>query len=559
MINYSEADFDITALGSFYYPEKTVFRVFAPESKGVNLIISNQSFSMHKKGYCYEIAIGGNLEGYRYVYRHADGTVFKDPFAYYSDSDYSYILNPKRFISEKVEVKKKKKTVIYETSVRDFSCDESFPNDIRRKFLSLTLENLKINNYYMVGLDYIKNLGVSHIQLLPVFDYDLDKTDYNWGYNPLAYNLIYPEYVLHKDNPYAHINELRKTVNALHGNDLKVVLDVVFNHVYRPALFDLEKMVKGHVFRVKKDGKLANGTFCGNEVKSEDPFVRAYIVEMSKRYVDLFDIDGLRMDLMGILDYETVNLLKKELTKKKADFIIYGEGWNMGDVLSEDKRASLNNASKMKHIGMFNDFFRETMINALVRNDINIKNIELILTGDDNNLTSERSINYVECHDNNTFFDRLMIERGDESLEMCIDKCKLAIAMTLLAKGIPFIHSGQEFLRTKQLVENSYNAPEEINKIDWNRRVKYNDIADYTKALVELRNRYDFDGHASFDEHAPVLVYRIGELKIYINISKTESDYELGGQETLIFDGNKLTDESVSGLHLSPYSLMICV
>ncbi|MDO4197526.1 MAG: alpha-amylase family glycosyl hydrolase [Erysipelotrichaceae bacterium] len=559
MINYTKTDFDITKLGSFYSQQKTIFRVFAPESKGVSLHIANQSFNMHRKNYYYEIAIGGNLEGYRYYYKHSDGTEFRDPFAYYSDDKYSYILNPRRFNDTKIEVKNKKKTVIYETSVRDFSCDDSFPNDVKRKFLSLTFENLKINNYYMAGLDYLKNLGISHIQILPVFSFDLDRADYNWGYNPLAYNLIHSDYVLQKDNAYAHVNELRKMVNCFHGNDIRVILDVVFNHVYRAGSFDLAKMVgMKHVFRYKSDGKMANGTYCGNEIKSEDLFMREYIVYMCKRYVELFDIDGIRMDLMGILDYETVNRIKDELREIKPEFMVYGEGWNMGDVLYPEKRASLNNASKMKDIGMFNDFFRETMINAVVKGDVNLEKIEAALSGNSNNLNPETSINYVECHDNSTFYDRLIADNNDISIVTAVQKCKLALGLVLLSKGIPFIHAGEEFLRTKKMVENSYNSDESINKIDWNRRVEYNDVCDFTKSLIKIRNEYDFDGDISFEDHNPILVCHIGKLDIYFNLSELSGEYNLNYTSRLIFDGTNETDEIRDILDFPPYSLMIC-
>lgn len=541
MIDYKVLDFDIKKLGSFYDKEKTIFRVFAPSSEKVFLVINNHKYEMHKSNCTFEIGLKGNLECIKYHYENELGVKYRDPFAYFSDDNDSYVLDTNKFNKETVVLNRIKDSFIYEVSVRDFSSAESFNGDPKKKFLSLTKDNLKINDYFMIGLDYLKNLGYTHIQLMPIFDFDNDNSEYNWGYNPTCYNYVKKDYVLDENNPYAYVNELRSAVNKMHENGLRVTLDVVFNHVYKAVNFDLEKMMPGSIFRYKDDGSLAAGTFCGNEIKSEDEFVRAYLIEMIERYIMLFDIDGVRLDLMGILDYETVNKIA-ELKKYKSDFIVYGEGWNMGDVLSEDLRASSLNAEKMDDVGFFNDFFRDTIINYCCGNSGIKEDVKKALTGNNNNLKYYQSVNYVECHDNLTFYDRIQKAFPDEEEQKKINRCKLALALCIVARGIPFIHSGQEFLRTKNLVENSYNSSDEINKLDWDRRVKFNDVCDYVKQLIEFRKNSDlftgFDTNIYFNDYYECLVYHLNDLLIVINNCDYNHIYNDGNEYEVLFDVN---------------------
>lgn len=561
MSYYTQDDFDISKLGSFYAKDKTIFKVFVPEAESVFLIIDNNKYEMHKDALLFEITLEGDLEYAKYYYENDLGISFKDPLAYYSDDKYSYVLDENKFEKTVVRPHELKDTVIYEASVRDFSCDEFFLTDKPRTFLALAQSGLKIADYYMLGLDYISNLGISHLQLLPVFDFDLDNSEYNWGYNPLAYNYVYRDYVVDKDEPYAYINELRKAVNRIHEKNIRVNLDVVFNHVYRTKDFDLGKMLGGQSFRYKKDGTFANGTLCGNELKSEDVFVRAYLVEMVKRYIGLFDIDGIRIDLMGILDYETVNLISAEAKKIKADFMVYGEGWNMGDVLDVDKRACIINADKMPEISMFNDFFRDTIINYVSGNNTIIEDVKKALYGGSTHLACGQSINYVECHDNLTLFDRMIKYKGSDPLWVNSRRCKLALALVMVARGKAFIHMGQEFLRTKNMIENSYNCSEAVNKIDWNRRVEYNDICDYLKALVEIRKANGIfakeDVEVSFEDYHGCLIYRLDDYMLIINPSIHDHLYQDGNNYDVLFDVNGKGDYRSVLLSVPAHSLII--
>ena len=561
MANYSENDFNIKMLGSFYKKDKTTFRVFAPESKAVYLVINNKDYQMHNKGFYFEIALGGDLENIKYYYRNDYGVSYKDPFAYFSDENYSYVLDKEKFISDVVVPKTHEDKIIYETSVRDFSCDSCFESKYKRKFLALTQEGLKLNDYYVIGLDYLKNIGITHLQLLPVFDFDLDNSNYNWGYNPVAYNYVSKDYVNDSNNPYAYVNELRSVVNILHENNICVTLDVVFNHVYNHFNFDLEKMIPGHVFRRKADGTLAKGTFCGNEIKSEDPFVRQYICEMCERYIELFDVDGLRFDLMGILDIDTIKLVEKKCKDIKHNFFIYGEGWNMGDALQEDKRATLINSKELPTISFFNDEFRDTIINYVSGNDSIIDDVKRVLNGNGKDLLYSQSINYVECHDNYTFFDHMIRYKAEDPIWVNVRRCKLALGLVMIARGIPFIHAGQEFLRTKNLVENSYNAGENINRIDWKRRVENNEICDYLKKLIKIRREnsefIDADTNVNFENFYECLIYRLNDLMIIINPCKWDYTYKDEGEYHVLYDLNNEEEYDSDEIIIPAYSINI--
>lgn len=289
MVDYTDNDFNIKELGSFYSSENTIFRVFAPETKELFLILNNQIIPMRKSGYCFKAIVQENLEKAKYYYENDLGITFRDPFAYYSDEYCSYVLDKEKFINDRVNLDELKDIVIYETNVRDFSCDKSYKGKYARKFLAFNEENLSLGNNMPIGIDYIKELGISHIQLMPIFAFDKDNNEYNWGYNPIAYNYVKKDYVFDDDNPYAYINELRNVVNNIHSKGIRVTLDVVFNHVYNHDNFDLDKMLSGRAFRIMDDGKLANGSLCGNELDSNNVFVREYLLEMSRRYLQLFD------------------------------------------------------------------------------------------------------------------------------------------------------------------------------------------------------------------------------------------------------------------------------
>ena len=560
MTAYTSSDFDINKLGSFYEKDKTIFRVFAPNSSQVYLVINEKEYKMHQVDKCFEIALGGNLQGIRYYYKNDLNMSYTDPFSYLSNDKYSYVIDKQYFNYDVVKPDEINDILIYETSVRDFTSNKSYTGKYHKTFLGLTEDNLLLEGKE-IGLNYLKKLGISHLQLLPIFAFDLDKSDYNWGYNPLAYNYVHKDYVYDDNKLYAYINEFRNVVNALHKHNIRVTLDVVFNHVYEKSTFNIDKMLGGTFFRKLEDGTYAKGTLCGNEVKSEDPFVRAYIAHMCKRYIELFDIDGLRFDLMGILDYETINLVKEECTKLKNDFIVYGEGWDMGDVLSKDKRASIINADKLPGVMMFNDFYRDTIINYVSGNDSIRQDVKDAIANS-SYLNSEQSINFVECHDNLTFYDRVSKYIDNATEQDKAKRCKLALAIVMLSRGIPFIHSGQEFLRTKKLVENSYNAGDDINSLDWNLRVKNDDCVNYFIDLVNIRKQYKESiknaKEAVFEDYYDCILYKLDDLFVIVNPCQWDYLYQDENEYEVIFDINGKNSYISKVLSIPAYSILIC-
>ena len=556
-------DFDIKSLGSLYHKDRTVFRVYAPDYQGMNLIMNGEKHQMHKKGDCFEIAFSGDLELVRYHFESDDHVSFRDPFSYMSDEHDSYVLDQSKFISAIYQPKKLEcDPIIYEVSVRDFSSDKSYTGRYRSKFLSFTESGLKKDGYYSIGLDYLKELGITHLQMMPVFDFDNDKTDYNWGYNPIAYNYVKKDYVYDQSDPYAYVNELRETINVLHQNDIRVTFDCVFNHVYNVKTNDLGKMLKGKLYRYTKDGKLAAGTLCGSELDTENSFVRAYILEMIHRYFSLFDVDGIRLDLMGILDADIVNMMRNEIKEYKPDFIVYGEGWNMGDALSEDKRASIINAGKIPEIKMFNDYFRETMIHYVCGNDSIDDDVKHSLSSENKYLNADQTINYVECHDDYTFYDRMIYFMNHSSIAENQKRCMLALGLVILARGIPFIHSGEEFLRSKNGLRNTYNAPDRINKLDWNRRGEYSQFVEKTRDLIAIRKKYpDFnieDVRVSFNSKGRCLLYQTGRMCVLFNPSSEQLNYEDGREFHVVYDEFGHCDYSARNISVSAHCFVIC-
>ena len=561
MVSYCTDDFNTKELGSFYQPDKTSFKVFAPAYNDLYLVIEDKCYQMDRDGFCFTYELAGDQEGKHYHFIGDKRMSFTDPFAYAADDNGSIILDERKFITEKAAIDAVTDPLIYEVSVRDFSADSSYPGLYKKKFLALSEGGLKYKDQ-AVGLDYLQQLGITHVQLMPVLAFDNDRTDYNWGYNPLAYNYVQRDYLYQQNDPYSYVNELRETVNVLHLHGLRVTLDLVFNHVYSQRKNELGKMLDGGLYRYKANGAFANGTWCGNEVKSEDPFVRAYILEMCERYAGLFDIDGIRLDLMGIMDLQTVNMMYERLSALKPGFMVYGEGWNMGDVLPVEQRAAIVNAEQMENIAMFNDFFRETIIHYVCGNDSISKDVKEVLSGDNYYLNYKQSLNYVECHDNYTFFDRMMYYLPSDPLPVKKKRCLLALALVVTARGIPFIHMGEEFYRSKEGVHNSYNSGDRINSIKWDKLVENIDACHYLQDLIRVRKTHDCfsdpDAQLSFREQERCLIYRINELMILINPEEKDYVFRYPAGLRVIFADKGCCDRTGTSVKISAFSLVIC-
>ena len=396
--------------------------------------------------------------------------------------------------------------IIYEMSVRDFTIDPDMDFKHKGKFLGLTETGMKTKKGLSAGIDYLKELGVTHVQLMPIFDFDgIDERNsdpqYNWGYNPQQYFVPEGWYSTNPDDPYSRINELKQMVDKLHEEGISVVMDVVYNHVYDAEEFPYEKLVPGYSFHVDRQGILTNISGCHNDVASHRKMMRKLIIDNILFWVNEYRIDGFRFDLMGLIDYETMNEVRQELHDLSEHIIVYGEGWNMYSSNLTDRMAHMGNKKVIHTIGFFNDKFRESIKGATFKpelpgyamgNTSEIETVKQMLLGSANNRFmfkyTSQSINYVECHDNMTFFDKALMVTDD--IKLIKKQELLATALVLLSQGVPFLHSGQEFLRTKQGDENSYISSDQINLIDWARRDEFSDVVDSVKEMIKIRKQY---------------------------------------------------------------------
>lgn len=586
---------DVKTLGSFFESDKTTFRIWAPLATSVklNLIDYQKCLNMHyvDRG-VFELVIEGNFELCKYTYlimRSGKEKEATDPFSYSSgpNARYSIVLNPARFIKDiyplEYEIKNNTDAIIYELSVRDFTSIVSSNTKTHSKFISLCEEGTSFEGI-STGLDYIKDLGITHIQLMPVFDFgsvdEIKYDTYNWGYDPMQYNVTDGTYTSDPYDAYARVNELRKLVNTFHSHNIRVNLDVVFNHIYHSEEYSIENILPFYTFRYYNDEYYSNGSYCGNEVRSEAKFIHDYILCMIERYINLFDIDGLRFDLMGLTDIKTMNDIVSLTRSYKKDFMIYGEGWDMPTTLAYDSRTTMNNYAKTKDIAFFNSRFRDVIKGPTMMSEVlnpgyvlgnlglinDVKDVMIGCSREDGFLSPCQSVNYIECHDNMTFFDKskaCLKERYD----ILKKRAKLSIAITLLSQGVPFIHSGQEFMRTKYGEDNTYNKGDYYNQIDYILRNQNIDVVEFTKDMIKLRKKYSdfrFDTNeliknkVYFEEYYSLLIYHAGDMIVFINPSLDDYNYTLVNPIKVIYNADQFDEVMVSS-NLTIKSLSVVV
>lgn len=403
--------------------------------------------------------------------------------------------------------------VIYEIHIRDFT---NHPNSgVQNKGLYLGTGELGTKGVYdqLTGLSYLKTLGITHIEFLPFNDFagvdELKKqnSEYNWGYNPLHYNVPEGSYSTDAKNPYARINELKQLIEQIHREGLRVIMDVVYNHVYIREQSSFEKIVPGYYFRYNEFGYPSNGTGVGNDIASERRMVRKFIVDSIRFWIEEYHIDGFRFDLMGILDLATMSEVRKTCDQIAEGTLLLGEGWNLNTPLVPEEKAILSNQAKIPTIAQFNDWFRDSIKGNTFNlydkgyalgNEHYFADAKEVIAGSigfqqkESRLFNEplQSVNYVECHDNHTMWDKLKSCCPDEDITLLMKYHRLATCIVLLSQGIPFLHSGQEFFRTKNGIGNSYRSPDSINQLDWDRSWKYSDNVNYIKGIIQIRKTF---------------------------------------------------------------------
>ncbi|BCB05321.1 type I pullulanase [Bacillus sp. KH172YL63] len=525
--------YDGNDLGVTYQEGRTIFKVWAPTATEVRLKL--RSPDGEEIQYPYERTENGvwacqvntDVTGYSYTILPCINLVWEevvDPYAksVSVDSEWGCIVDPGQQNKPLPPLHSPADAVIYELNIRDFSAQKESGMTFKGKYRAFTERGTSTPNGYSSGVDYLKELGVTHVELLPVNDFggvtdSPSDTSYNWGYNPLFFNAPEGSYSLNPENPAERIKELKAVIESLHEENIRVIMDVVYNHVYIREESSFEKLVPGYYFRHDENGLPSNGTGVGNDFASERLMARKFIVDSILYWMTEYGVDGFRFDLMGILDVETMNMIRKEVDARLPGAIIIGEGWDLNTPLPPHHKANLRNAQQLPGIGQFNDWFRDTIKGstfnlydkgfALGQGHLEQK-VELVLTGSVGMKEGERglfkdptqSVNYVESHDNHTLWDKMQacMNEDEETLRL---RHKLATTMVLLSQGIPFLHAGQEFFRTKKGVENSYNSPVEINQLDWLRRERYDDVVQYVKALIQIRK-----SHGAFRFHSSELI-----------------------------------------------------
>ncbi|MBE6289575.1 MAG: type I pullulanase [Bacteroidaceae bacterium] len=412
--------------------------------------------------------------------------------------------------------------VVYEMHHRDFSIDASSGIEHKGQFLALTEQGTQSPEGLTTGIDHLKELGVTHVHLLPSYDYaSIDEhtfkdSHYNWGYDPQNYNVPDGSYATDPTQPVTRIMEFKQMVQALHQAGIRVVLDVVYNHTYNAATSAFEKTVPGYFYRMKPDGTFANGSGCGNETASNRPMMRKFMVESVLYWMREYHLDGFRFDLMGIHDIATMNEIRQEAQKLDPQVLIYGEGWAAETPqYAADSLAMKANIARMPGIAAFCDEMRDGLrgpwdddkkgafLAGLPGHEESIKfgivgaishpQVKMDEVNYSNKAWAQEPVqmmSYVSCHDDMCLVDRLRTSVTDlkgndlEKLDM------LAQTAVLTSQGIPFIFAGEEVMRDKKFVHNSFQSPDSVNAINWHNKAKYQWVFNYYKGLIAMRKHH---------------------------------------------------------------------
>ncbi|MDE6340868.1 MAG: type I pullulanase [Muribaculaceae bacterium] len=447
--------------------------------------------------------------------------------------------------------------ILYEMHHRDFSMNPSSGIANKGKFLALTEEGTVSPEGEKTGIDHLKELGVTHVHILPSYDYNsVDETNlqtntYNWGYDPQNYNAPEGSYSTNPSDPAVRIREMKEMVKALHDAGIGVVMDVVYNHTAENDGSNFELTAPGYYHRHWDDGSYSDASGCGNETASDRPQMRDFIVNSVKYWAEEYHIDGFRFDLMAIHDTETMNEVASELKKINPSIFVYGEGWTAGDSpLPAEQRALKDNVSAMKDVAVFSDDIRDAVKGHYSKaedrgfatgkpgNEETVKIGIVAATAHPqvdyskgNNSKSayadspEMIVNYVSCHDDLMLTDKLRKSMPDATDEERMAAAKLAQTIVFTSQGTPFMFAGEELFRDKKGVHNSYKSPDSINAIDWSLKARNRDQMDYYKGLIALRKAHPAFRMTSAEQIARHLVFdKIDSEKIPNLISYTLKD-----------------------------------
>lgn len=519
-------------LGLTYTQESSKLRLWAPTASEAFVMLyedwnskPSQKVQMLKdvKG-TWVARIEGDAAGLYYTYLVRIGSQWNeavDPYAKAVgvNGDRAAIIdmnhtNPVRWTLAKPEFVNAVDAIIYELHIRDISVHPGSGVQHKGKYLGLAEMGTHGANGIATGLEHIKRLGVTHVQVLPFYDFATESVDetsqekqYNWGYDPKNYNVPEGSYATDPYRPDVRIRELKQMIQTMHDEGLRVIMDVVYNHVYDAYLIHFNKLVPGYYLRYAADRTLSNGSGCGNDTASERGMMSKYIVESILHWAQEYHIDGFRFDLMGLMDKDTMNEIRRRLDEIDPSILMIGEGWIMETELAKEKRANQLQAAEMPRIAYFNDGFRDA-----VKGDIFVFDKKGFISGGqslesgvkkgivagvhyNNELSSfavepNQTVNFVECHDNQTLWDKIVRSTGGENDENRRAMHRLATSILLTSQGIAFLHAGQEFYRSKNGAENSYNLGDDVNQLNWDQAKAHSDAITFMQRLIKLRKEH---------------------------------------------------------------------
>ncbi len=536
---YTGDDLELT-----YSPDESKFRVWAPTADAVKLLLYDNG----SEGAAYEVTdmkrstdgtwkkeITEDLKGKFYTFQIRIGE------KWFSETPGMWVkatgvngkraaiidmntTNPEGWESDKRPPLNNFTDIsIYEVHVHDFSVSSNSGMKNKGKFLAFTETGTKNTAGEATGIDHLKELGITHVHLLPSYDYasidetKLNENKYNWGYDPLNYNVPEGGYSTNPYDPVSRIKEFKSMVQSLHKAGIRVVMDVVYNHTFTGEESHLNLLAPSYFYRQNADSTWSNASGCGNETASERPMMRKFIVESVVYWATEYHVDGFRFDLMGIHDIETMNEVRAALDKIDPTIFIYGEGWTAANSpLAEEERAVKKNAKQLNGIAVFSDDIRDALKGSWMHSEIHgfvsgtdslEESVKFGIAGGIQHGQIDytkpiyskapyvnqptQTINYVSCHDDMCLVDKLKESKpvGATDAEL-VRFNKLAQTVIFTSQGVPFIYAGEEVYRNKKGIHNTYQSPDSINQIDWDFKTKYNDVFTYYHGLIALRKAH---------------------------------------------------------------------
>ncbi|GCE08768.1 type I pullulanase [Dictyobacter aurantiacus] len=513
-------------LGNRYDESATTFRVWAPTASDVKLQLFNsesgpltKTVAMHKgdKG-TWQARVRGNLQNWYYLYQvtvQGQTQTAVDPYATAIAVNGTRTMivdlhdtNPAgwRFDTHKTPAQPED-AVIYEVHTRDFTINPNSGVKNNGKFLAFTETGTKGPGGVSTGVDSLKELGVTDVQIMPAYGFaSIDENNpnqYNWGYDPRNYNVPEGAYATTPHGT-TRITEFKQMVQSLHKQGLGVIMDVVYNHTFTTKISDFDKIVPGYYYRTDFSGAYTNGSGTGNEIAAERPMVQKFILDSVKYWVNEYHVDGFRFDLMALLGVDTMKKISTELHEINPGILIHGEPWTGGTSALPANQLLTKGQQKGLNLAVFNDNLRNGLdgnvfdksaqgfaTGATGLTDVIKKGVE----GSINDFTASprETINYVTSHDNMTLWDKIAASNPNDSVGDRIKMDELAQAVVMTSQGIPFMQGGEEMLRSKGGNDNSYNAGDAVNQFDWSLKEQHKDVFNYYAGLIKLR-----DSHPAF-------------------------------------------------------------